>query len=429
MVVAGCAGGGIVDLARQGDLAGLKRELTALSQSRGALAPRVVLQLSRATVARDLRTAKPEQAARLVDLLSPCAKALSSELRERARAKDDAAARATLMLLDSGELSPDTVIGRTRHVAGDAWRAALARALVRPGWGKLRRSFVDDPDERVRRSALKAAGIAKDPDDLSDLLEASRLDPDPKSRQLALTAIGALGGPRVALALRDSWAESDSDTRLGIVNAWAAPRVRSVGGTRELVWAAETQDSREGVAAAAALVRLEPSGTGASKQATGQVPATELRELGHVLVARSIAEGSAPERKYAIELADPQEPLARAALEKAAKDDDKALRVAALSRLLEVESLRSKALQQLREQCARHDDVGRAAREALVKAGDPSVVPLLLAELSAKQEEARATAAEDLVELGQQPLAAISLTDSSPEVRVRAACALASSRE
>ena len=428
-MVAGCAGGGLVDLARQGDFAGVKRELAALGQSRGALAPRLVLQLSRATVAHDLRAAKPEQAARLVELLSPCAKALASELRERARAKDDAAAQATLLLLENGEISADAVIGRARHVPGDAWRAALARALVRPGWGKLRRSFVDDPDERVRRSALKAARIAKDRDDLGDLLEASRLDPDATSRRLALAAIGALGGPRVALALRDNWAQSDSETRLGIVDAWAAPRVRRVGGARELVWAAETQDSREGVAAAAALMQLEPSAAGASKQARSQRPSTQPRELGRVLVARFIAEGSAPERKYAIELADTKELLAREALEKAANDKDKALRVAALARLLEVESLRSKALQQLKEYCARQDDVGRAAREALVKAGDPSVVPLLLAELGAKQDERRAAAAEQLVELGQQPIAALSLTDSSPEVRVRTACALASSRD
>lgn len=428
-MVAGCAGAGIVDLARQGDLAGVKRELAALGQSRGALAPRLVLQLSRATVAHDLRTAKPEQAARLVGLLSPCAKALSSELRERARAKDDAAAQATLLLLDSGAVSPDAVIGRTRRMSGDAWRAALARALVRPGWGKLRRSFVDDPDERVRRSALTAARIAKDPDDLGDLLDASRLDPDAKSRRLALAAIGALGGPRVALALRDSWAQSDSETRLGIVDAWAAPRVRSAGGARELAWAAETRGSREGVAAAAALARLEPSGAGASKHTHSHGSAAESRELGRALVAWFIAEGSAPQRQYAVELADPKEPLVREALEKAAKDDDKALRVAAWARLLDVESLRPEALQQLREHCARQDSAGRAAREALVKAGDPSVVPLFLAELSAKQEETRAAAAEHLVELGQQPIAALSLTDSSPEVRVRAACALASSGE
>jgi HEAT repeat protein len=428
-VLAGCAGGGLVDLARQGDLAGVKRELGALGQSRGALAPQLVLRLSRATVAHDLRAAEPEQAARLVELLSPCAQQLASELRERARAKDDAAAQATLLLLENGEVSADAVIGRARRLPGDAWRAALARALVRPGWGKLRRSFVDDPDERVRRSALKAAGIAKDPDDLGDLLEASRLDPDAKSRQLALAAIGALGGARVALALRDSWVDSDSETRLAIVDAWGAPRVRSVGGERELTWAAETQDSREGVAAAAALVRLDPSVAGASKQARSAGSPTQLGDLGRALVARFVAEGSASERKYAIELADPKQPLVREALEKAAEDEDKAIRVAALARLLDVESLRPKALEQLKEYCARRDDVGRRAREALVKAGDPTVVPLLLPELGARQEDRRAAAAEQLVEVGQQPIAALSLTDASPEVRVRTACALASSPE
>jgi hypothetical protein len=380
-------------------------------------------------VAHDLSAAKPEQAARLVELLSPCAKALSGELRERARAHDDAAARATLLLLDSGAVSPDAVIGRSRQYTGDAWRATLARALVRPGWGKLRRSFVDDPDERVRRSALKASRIAKDPDDLIGLLEASRLDPDAKSRQLALAAIGAVGGRRVALALRDSWAQSDSDTRLGIVDAWAAARVRSVGGERELVWAAEMRSSREAVAAAAALSRRESTGTGASGPVPGQGSSADARELGRVLVAWFIAEGSGPERKYAIELADPTEPLAAAALEKAAQDEDKALRVAALGRLLEVGPARPKALEQLRQLCAEQDDTGRAARDALVKARDPSVVPLLLAELSAKQEEKRAAAAEHLVELGHQPIAALSLTDPSPDVRVRTACALASSSE
>jgi HEAT repeat protein len=428
-LTAGCAGGTIVDLARQGDLAGVKRSLASLTRDGSLLDRSVVERLSHATVAHDLSTVESEQAVRLVELLAPCAKGFSSELRERAKANDDAAAQATRVLLENGDVSLDTVIGRARRLKSDSWRAAMARALVGPGWGRLRRSLVDDADERVRRGALGAAAIAKDPDDLPGLLEASRLDPDVSSRRLALEAIGALGGARVALTLRDQWSDADSETRLGIVGAWDAPRIYGAGGSRELTWAAETQDSKEAVAAAAALAGHEPDRKRGAKGAKSSPPPDEDRALGRVLLARFVADGSDSEQSYAIELADPTDPLAREALEKAASGEDRSLRVAALARLVRIESMRPKSLESLRALCVQKDDVGRAARDALVEARDLSVVPLLLADLSDEKEETRARAAEDLVELGQLSVAASSLTDESLDVRARTACAVAASEE
>lgn len=420
-----------MDLARQGDLAGVRSELSLLSQDGGMLDRALVERVARATVVHDLGAAEPKDAVRLVDLLSPCGNSFSKELGERAAADDDAAAGATRVLLENGELTPSAVIARAGRRSGDAWRAALARALVRPGWGKRRRAFIGDVDERVRRGALHAAAIAKDPDDLSALVEASRLDPDGQSRRLALVAIGALGGARVALTLRDHWAAADSDTRLAIVDAWAAPRVYSAGGLRELVWAAETHASREGIAAAATLAKVQASDARATKETMSQSSSVDPRELGRVLIARFIAEGSALERTYAMERADPTEPLAREALEKAAgdEDEDEALRVAALARLMQIGALREKSLEPLRALGKQKDDVGRAARAALVKAGDSSVATLLQAELSDKKEEIRATAAEQLVELGQESVAAAALADESAEVRVRTACAMVSSKK
>lgn len=403
-----CARPGILQTALHGDLASLKRDVKE-SQARGELDKDAVEDLAQAIAGREVRSASGSAAVERVREVRVCARPLLRVLEDRSEQADDAAAEATLVLLELGRRDRKAMIEKHRDASAGAWRALAARAAVGPEHGPLRRKLFTDPDERARRAALRAAIETRSKDDLEPLLEAARVDPDALSRGIATRAVGAIGGERAVLALKDHWARADEPTRLTIIEAWGMPAAFKSGGEHELVTVAETRHGREAISAADALVRA----AGASAP------------TGEAILQRAVAEGTRAERRLAIQLVPLADPDARKAVEKASKDKDEEVRIAALLRLASTDD-RKKSLEGLRELAKKDDETGLEARAALAKAGDHEVKPKLTPLLSAPKARFRSTAAKGLIELGDYSAAATALADDDPSVRTEVACAVLS---
>ena len=90
-----------------------------------------------------------------------CAAELDDALEERMKKHDGAGAEAALARLEDGRLAD----GAARDFLSDAddrWRAVGTRTLHREDDRKRRQQAILDPSPRVRRSAIRAAGQAKD---------------------------------------------------------------------------------------------------------------------------------------------------------------------------------------------------------------------------------------------------------------------------
>ena len=124
------------------------------------------------------------------------------------KTRDAAGAEAALARVEAGELSAGSARDFLRE-ADDAWRAVGTRGLVREEDDAARMRAYVDPAPAVRRAAMHAAAVAKDPRDVEALAEAARVDPEPIVRTDAVRALGAVGGALVIAKLRDLWAGAD----------------------------------------------------------------------------------------------------------------------------------------------------------------------------------------------------------------------------
>lgn len=401
-VLVACGTSGLVQTALHGDLATLKREIAA-EQRRGELDREQAHELARAVAGREIRAATGEEAAARIRAASACASDLLPELRDRAERKDDAAAEAWLVLIDGKQADRRSARAHGEAASG-AFRAVAARAAATIELGHVRRKFLLDPDERVRRAALRAAMEAQDPADEAVLLEAARLDPDPLARSMALRAAGAIGTPHVVTSLMDLWARADALERLSIVDGWAMPRAFAAGGRERLIGVVETSTGLPALAAADALLRR--GGAGA--------------DLGRATLARAATEGTTAERVFALGRLPADVPL----LHRVASTDDLAVRVVALERLASVQGERAAALKALRAIASSNAPMAFEARVALARAGDDSVVPALARSLSSRSARERRAAALALVELGDYSRAAPALADDDPDLRLQVACSI-----
>jgi hypothetical protein len=291
------------------------------------------------------------------------------------------------------------------------WRAVAARAALGAKVGEARRKFYLDPDERVRLAALRAALEWADPADAAALLEVARLDPNPVAQAIAIRAAGGLASAEVVLGLRDRFATADEGLRQSIVDAWSRPTLAKAGGEREIVAVAEKERGAVSIEAGAWLLQM---GSNAEARATGK------RAL-----LRAIQEGLSRDRVLVIGRAPIADRDVFEAVQKAARDVDIPVKVAALSRLAEVGETRTKAWAELRKLA---DAGARDALFALARAGDPAAVDGVTRELSSPDAETRLYAMNVLVSVGRFASAADLLADAHPGVRMRTSCAVLAAR-
>lgn len=415
--------------AERGDLARLRSEIAG-KHERGKLSNSEAACLARAVATRELVTSQDDFAATSrVRESRACAVELDDALEERMKTHDGAGAEAALVRLEDGRLSE----GDARDYLSDAddrWRAVGTRALHRDDDRARRQYAMLDPSPRVRRSALRAAGEAKDAADLDLLFETSRVDPELLLRNEAMRAMsqvlrGEGGKARAAehvTRLRDLWTSGDDAIREDVAVAWALSPVFENGG-REALRVAIAGGKGPGVIAAAGVVLRS-----ASRDA-------ELTSSASAVLARTIGEGSRRDRLHAIAMARVTGPELDA-LRKAAQEEDRDVRVPALARLLESKPDRDAAVRDLvaiagqgvKGGAAADDDRTREAasraRLALATAGDLRIQAWIEQDLASPDPQRRLAAASALAALGRPARAVMLLADPDASVRTRAACTM-----
>lgn len=390
-----------VDVGNWGEL----RASIADDDARDALDLDDVRSLAALVASREIETASSSEVAKArIARTRACAPAVKGALKRRAELRDDAAAAALIALFEA-DLVGRSALLRYEDDATSPLRAAVARALVLPKDGELRRLWTADPDERVREQALRAALHAGDAEDRAAVLEAARLEPNPALRETAIRAAGAIGGERVVLGLADRWAQADEPSRRAIVEAWGMPKSIEAGGRAHLLRVVERETGSPAILAAATLARSK--GTEAA--------------FGVAALLRAMSEGAPRQRVLAIRLVPLDSQGALPLLRHLSSDADVAIRVAALVKLTESPDDRASSLDAL----AQLAEEGLApADEALARAGDARPLPRLVEKLGSEDPSLRTEAGKSLIEAGEFRRAARLLGDDDASVRTDIACAL-----
>jgi hypothetical protein len=418
--------------AEQGDNAKLRAEI-ARKHQRGTLTNDEARDIARAVAEREISDAKDDATAlaRLRETRA-CAGDLDSALASRMRQHDGGGAEAAIARFEEGTLDESSARSFLDD-PDDRWRAVGTRTLSRAGDRKRRHDAILDPSPRVRRSAIRAASDAKDEGDIDLLFETARVDPELLLRNEALRAtshiVRALGDearPRaneLAFRLRDLWSAGDDAMREDVAVAWALSPVFENGG-REALRVTLAMGKTPGALSAAGIVyRAVPDDE-------------ELVSSAAALVTRTINDGTSRDRLFALAVARP-EGSELAALRRAAKDDEREIRIPALARLLDVKADHDAAIRDL-EAIAGYGSKGykgkvddeRAlehavrARQALALAGDMRIQAWIEEDLTAQDPRRRAWAGAALTTLGRSARAAPLLADTDARVRTRTACTI-----
>jgi len=398
--------------ARAGDRARL-REAIGERHRQGRISNADAGEMAREVASREIATAPRDAALARVRQVRACAVELDDALAARAKIHDAAGAEAAQARIDGGRLDDDDA----REFVGDrddAWRSVGARGLVRREDHAARlRAFVD-PAPQVRRGALRAAAVARDPSEIEALAEVARLDPELLLRNEAVRALGEIGGAATAAKLRDLWVTADEPLREDIATAWAKPGVYANGGREPLRLLLASGHGPGVIEGAAAALRLVPDAD------------REVRDDAAALLLRTLADASRRDRLHALAVI----PLTRGdavdAVRKAASDDDVEVRVGALGRLLGVARERAAAQRDL-EAIAGQEAYGTVASRArfeLASAGDLRIQAWIERDLASPDAETRLSAADALAALGRAARGAPLLADDDARVRTHAACTL-----
>lgn len=415
--------------AEHGDSARLRAEI-ADKHERGKLSNDEAACLARAVATRELTTTKDEASATSrVRESRACAAELDDALEERMKKHDGAGAEAAIARLEDGKLGD----GDARDFLGDAddrWRAVGTRTLHREEDRQRRLAAMLDPSPRVRRSAMRASGQAKDVADLDVLFESARVDPEMLLRNEALRAMSQIlrsdaGKARAAehaLRLRDLWTSGDDAIREDVAVAWALSPVFENGGREALRVEVATGRGPGSIAAAGVVLRN-------SKDA-------ELTSSASALIARTVAEGSRRDRMHALAVARTSGPELEA-IRKASKEEDLDVRVPALARLLDSKPDHAAAMKELESIAGQGVKKGGApvedsrileaasrARLALAYAGDLRIQAWIEQDLASPEPQRRLGAASALAALGRPARAVMLLADADASVRTRAACTM-----
>jgi hypothetical protein len=399
----GCASA-TTKVALQGDLPSLQAEV-ARAESQGELGRASVRELAGAVLERELSSLREPLAE--VPELGPCARGVRGALTEVAEGSGEAAAFASVALLDAGLKAPRHSDEQGDQKGDSPLLAVSARRALGSADGPQRRAYMLHGDADVRRAALEAAEHSADPVDVRALLEVARLDPDERNRSLAVRALGAIGGEAVVVGLSDLWSAADPDQRLDIVRAWAMPASFSSGGEQQLLRSAEQGAGSSAVEAAVVLLR---EGSAAS----GPASTLLMRVLrGDDLAARLLA-------LYQVPWSNPE---LRALVIEAQRSDDTAVRLISLLRQAEEGPLEPPVRDALRALATSdRSAIALLARVTLARAGDQGIKPALLLDLKSARARDRMLAALALAQLGDWGAAAHALADDSPRVRQTVAC-------
>jgi len=422
-----CGGSASLRAARAGSFTGLSA-VVAAEVKRGELDASEAVDLARAVLLRDIAAASGDEGATRIRGLAGCARSLDDALERRAENVDVVAAAAAMVRLEANLAPREDFVPWASEAPGGpraAFRPVGAVALWGSEDGELRRQLFHDGDQAVRLSALRAAQRAAFADDTDALLEAARVDPYPMARLQAVRAVGAIGGARVVLALKDRWATADTPLREAIADAWATRASIDTGGRRELSWAADTQGGAPAIAAAYALVRTAnhalPTPTG---------PGVE-NALG--VIERAVKSGVPHERIFALSIAPLSVPPLQKAVIEASTDPDEEVALAAISRRLNTDFLHGGASTTDRPaliarllKAASSAEKMRAlvARSALARAGAREVRSLLDKDATSPDAQTRKAAGTAFLALGELPRAAVLAADVDARVRDSVACSL-----
>ena len=429
--------------AERGDSAKLRAEIAG-KHERGTLSNSEAACLARAVATRELTTAKDDATATSrVRESWACAAELDDALEERMKKHDGAGAEAALVRLEDGKLGE----GNARDYLADGddrWRAVGTRTLHREEDRKRRQQAVLDPSPLVRRSAIRAAGQAKDAADLDPLFETARVDPELLLRNEAIRAMSQIlrgdanktHASDHATRLRDLWTSGDDAIREDIAVAWALSPVFENGGREALRVEIAEAKGPGAIAAAGVVLRTAAKDCATSGSAClVSHETTELVSSATALIARTIGEGSRRDRLHAIASARTSGPELEA-LRKAAKEEDRDIRVPALARLLDskpdhdaaVRALEAVAGQGTKGGPASEDgptlEAASRARLALAYAGDLRIQAWIEQDLAASDPHRRLGAASALAALGRSSRAVMLLADPDASVRTRAACTM-----
>lgn len=365
--------------------------------------PRQVRRLAQAVLSAEVRRARDRVDRPFVRGLQACAPPVERALRARAKSTDGVAAEAILVLMEAGLWNKGT---KRYHDAEDgAFRALAARATEDSP--RKRRDYFVDADERVRQAALLAARDARDVDDIAELLEVARLDPNRLARNRALLVLGTLGDETVARALAERYDQADEELRLAIVDAWSQPSLYAAGGRKHLVRLLARDPGTPTVVAARRLTRD---------------PNPEVRNVALTRLVRFITEGSQDEKRLALQLLPLTSQEAGSALLTASQKEEPGVSVIAWARLLGHPAYHARAEQALLDIAAREHESRLEARAALAASGSAQVLPLLREQAKADDATTRAIAAAGLVRLGAWAALPTLLADSEATVRRETAC-------
>lgn len=419
-----CGGSALTDLASRGDYAALSKELATRTKA-GNLHNGEAARAAERVLVHELSHASRETALQYLHMIRPCSRELDDYLEERMEKKDDVGAMAALLRVEHGGIGTGAARSHLESKE-DAWRAVGTRGLVDDDDGPRRLAAMGDGSPWVRRQAMVAAREAKDPRDRERLLECARLDPDPLLRSEAVRTLTTLpGDTKTTLALHDVWMSADEPLRGEIAVAWASKNLLQAGGKDALQTLFGQGRGIPLLSGAAAVLRApDEEGTAPLKGAAAEAVLRSLRTGGGVeqLFAVSIAPVAAREG-IAVELVTD----VRTLLRKYGEDrSNQELRVAALSRLLELPSDRKNATEQL-EALARNKDAHVHASRAkflLASTGHMRIQSWIEEDLSSKDTQDKISALLALSAMGRASRGAKLLADSDPLVRVEAGCAL-----
>jgi hypothetical protein len=417
--------------AEQGDSARLKAEI-ADKHERGKLSNGEAASLARAVASREVTIAKDDASATSrIRESRACAAELDDALEERMKKHDGAGAEAALARLEDGKLGESDARDFLSD-GDDRWRAVGTRTLHRDDDRQRRQAAMLDPSPRVRRSAIRASGMAKDLADLDVLFETARVDPELLLRNEALRAMSQIlrtdGGKARATEhanrLRDLWTSGDDAIREDVAVAWALSPVFEGGGREALRVEIANGKGPGAIAAAGVVLRTSKD--------------SELTSSASALLARTIGEGSRRDRLHAIAVSRP-EGAELEAMRKASKEEDLDVRVPALARLLDSKGDHDSAMKELESIAGQGVKKGQAAaptqdghlleaasraRLALAYAGDLRIQAWIEQDLMASEPQRRLGAASALAALGRPARAVMLLADPDVTVRTRAACTM-----